>query len=283
MMNHKEIKKYNVSAFDFNKKGGNPAGVVLNADTLSEKEMLVIAGQLGFSETAFIMKSKLADFRLRFFTPVNEVPLCGHATIASFNLLRDMNIISTGEYTQETKAGILKLFIYDTYVLMEQTKPSYHEILRPEELLPCFKNEQDLFLENYPIQIVSTGLKDIIVPIKNLKTLLHTNLHMDAIQKLSEKYNVVGIHAFSLETIENNFAHTRNFAPLYGIDEESATGTANGALASYLKKYQGHACPNHLVFEQGDHMNSPSRIQVQLTMKDKEIEKVYVGGSARLI
>ena len=81
-------KIYRISALKYNNMGGNPAGVVLDADLLSESDMPTIAKEVGYSETAFIMKSLNADFKVRFFTPVAEVDLCGHATIASFNLLK---------------------------------------------------------------------------------------------------------------------------------------------------------------------------------------------------
>ena len=104
-----DLTVYKLSSFPKEGHGGNEAGVVLDADSLKDKEMLKIAKEVGFSETAFVSNSNVADFKVRFFTPVNEVSLCGHATIATFNLLRDKEIISPGIYTQETKAGILKL------------------------------------------------------------------------------------------------------------------------------------------------------------------------------
>ena len=104
-----ELTVYRLSSFPKEDHGGNEAGVVLDADLLKDKEMLKIAKEVGYSETAFVSKSNVADFKVRFFTPANEVSLCGHATIATFNLLRDKELINPGIYTQETKAGILKL------------------------------------------------------------------------------------------------------------------------------------------------------------------------------
>ena len=120
---------YRISAFQDNHRGGNPAGVVLDADLLSERDMLSIAKKVGYSETAFIMKSLNADFKVRFFTPIAEVDLCGHATIAAFNLLRDLHVIKMGRYTQETKAGILQLEIQDKLVYMEQNIPEFGDVI----------------------------------------------------------------------------------------------------------------------------------------------------------
>lgn len=89
-----EIKVYKINAFAKTAIGGNPAGVVVNADELSENDMKKIAGIVGLSETAFVMKSDVADFRVRFFTPTEEVDLCGHATIGTFSILLKKVILS---------------------------------------------------------------------------------------------------------------------------------------------------------------------------------------------
>src|SRR3989344_2115961 len=102
-----EIKVYTLNSFAKEQNGGNPAGVVLNADGLTEVQMKSIAGQVGFSETAFIQKSQKANFKVRFFTPTDEVDLCGHATIASYYLMWKQGLIKPGNYKQETKAGLL--------------------------------------------------------------------------------------------------------------------------------------------------------------------------------
>ena len=92
------IKVYTLNAFTDDVSGGNPAGVVLDADNLTEKQMQGIAKKVGFSETAFVMSSDSADFRVRFFTPSDEVDLCGHATIATFKLLLLKGRIATVVY-----------------------------------------------------------------------------------------------------------------------------------------------------------------------------------------
>lgn len=100
-----DIKVYTLNAFAKTENGGNPAGVVLSADTLSPADMQKISAKAGFSETAFVKKSEIADFKVDFFTPNNQVDLCGHATIATFYMLANKDLIKAGTYTQETKAG----------------------------------------------------------------------------------------------------------------------------------------------------------------------------------
>ena len=101
-----KIKVYTLNAFVKERKGGNPAGVVLSADFITDSEMQAIAKKVGFSETAFVLKTDKADLRLRYFTPAGEVPLCGHATIAAFGLLLKKGSIEAGKYSLETNAGI---------------------------------------------------------------------------------------------------------------------------------------------------------------------------------
>lgn len=278
-----KVKTYILNSFGKSVDGGNPAGVVLEADNLSEKEMKKIASIIGFSETAFVMKSKMADFKVRFFTPVEEVDICGHATIATFSLLANKGIIESGEYTQETKAGILKVNVNeDLSIMMNQNKPIYGEVLDRELIAETLNISTESFMENLPIQIVSTGLKDIIIPVKSIEILNSIKPNFDAILKVSEKYNVVGYHIFTLETIENSVTQCRNLAPLYGIDEESATGTSNGALACYLFKYgKVSSCKQiNMTMEQGYSMNKPSKINVELKVKNNEVIDIKVGGSA---
>ncbi|MCF8019744.1 MAG: PhzF family phenazine biosynthesis protein [Vallitaleaceae bacterium] len=274
---------YRVTAFSDSVDGGNLAGVVLDADSLSEEQMLGVAKEVGYSETAFVMKSTEADYKVRFFTPTDEVDLCGHATIATFNLLRDLGVITVGDYTQETKAGILELQILDHSVYMEQNAPKYYEILDKNEIAGCFDSHQRDYIGDMPIQIVSTGLKDIILQVKDLETLLGLRPNLEKINAISRKHDVVGIHAFCLETLSNGEAHVRNFAPRYGINEESATGTANAALACYLMKYQKHEFHGDFVIEQGYSMKRPSKIMVKVRVAGDDTMQVYVGGSAVLI
>lgn len=278
-----KIKVYTLNSFAKSIKGGNPAGVVLEADNLSEEEMKKIASIIGFSETAFVMKSKLANFKVRFFTPSHEVDLCGHATIATFSLLARKGMIGVGKYTQETNAGILNVEVKeDLSIMMNQNLPRYYTVLDKEMVAQTLNITIDSFIDELPIQIVSTGLKDIIIPVKSMEILNAIKPDLDRVKKISEEYDVAGYHLFTFETFKDAVAHCRDFAPRYDIDEESATGTANGALSCYLFKY-GRITQEQersLVIEQGHLMNKPSEISVELKVKNDEIIDVKVGGNA---
>ena len=273
-----EYSVYRLSAFPKEPHGGNPAGVVVNADLLNENDMQEIAKRIGYSETAFVSKSTNADFLLRFFTPLSEVALCGHATIATFNLLRDLNMIEEGFYTQETKVGILKLEVKKDMVYMEQVPPIYGEFIDPIEIKNCF-SDNNFINKLYPIRILSTGMKEIFVPIQTVDLLHNITPIMNNIIKISEKYDVIGVHCFALSNEKNIDAYGRNFAPIVGIDEESATGTSNGALGCYINNYIDKNKID-LILRQGYSMNMPSEIITKLKIVDEEVITVFVGGRA---
>lgn len=275
---------YTLNAFANIKAGGNPAAVMLDADNLNKKQMQEIARKIGFSETAFIEESKKASFKIDFFTPNKQVDICGHATIAAFTLLRDKKIISAGKYTQETLAGVLAINVEENAVFMQQNLPQYYNAPTVEEIAASLNIATGEINRQIPMQIVSTGLKDIMVPIKKLDTLLKLQPDFEQIKKISSTYDCIGMHVFSLETLYNSNAHCRNFAPLYEIYEEAATGTSNGALACYL--YDNEIFPKkdfiNLKFEQGEVLNRPAEIFVKLEAENKCIKNVFVGGNAQM-
>lgn len=274
------IDVYVVSAFCKDNKGGNKAGVVLDRPDLTSAQKIEIAKEMGYSETAFVSDSCKADFRLQYFTPTEEVPLCGHATIATFSVLRLLNMLDKQNYTIETEAGILSIRIgEDGLIFMEQNCPAYLDALSPDIFSGCIDKG---FIDcNFPIQIVSTGLNDIMLPIDSRQHLEELSPNLKMMSELSKEKGVVGVHTFALIKDSDVTAICRNFAPLYGIDEESATGTSNCALACYLFKY--YEKKTQYIFEQGYNMGEISRIIVNLSCHENVIDSVFVGGYGYLL
>lgn len=270
------IKIYIASAFCKDNNGGNKAGVVLYQDNLSDKNKKKIAKILGYAETAFITDSNTADFKIEYFTPAEEVPLCGHATIASFGILKYLNRLNKNNYTIETKSGIFEINIENDEIYMEQKVPSFYQQLDYKEIKNCF--DIDCINKNYPIRIVSTGLKDILVPINDAEILNNLKPNFEYIINISKKYDVVGTHLY---TFDDNKIICRNFAPLYDVNEEAATGTSNCALAGLLFMKLNIKRENY-TFEQGYSLNSPSIIKVKIISSDNnKIDKIYVGGKSK--
>lgn len=270
------VTVYTVNAFTLNGCGGNPAGVVLNAASLSREQKQTIATRMGYSETVFVQTLGAGNYRLEYFTPVAEVPLCGHATIGTFVLLYQQGSVASGDYTIYTLAGELRVRISGSgKVFMQQSAPVFAETYQSADFAPCLP--VDVARHDLPIQTVSTGLRDIMYPVVSVETLAQLRPDFEAMARLNRSQDVVSIHAFALDQEGKITAVCRNFAPAYDIPEESATGTANCALACYLNRY--HKSQTHYVFEQGYEMGKPSRIEVLL----EEPDKPFVGGLGTLI
>ncbi len=267
-----------VNAFSKDGRGGNPAGIVTDGSLIQgDEERRALAARLGYSETVFRDTSHVADMRLSYFTPEGEVPLCGHATIAFFVLLDAMGRAGKKEYAVETKAGIIGVRIYDDgIVMMSQCLPEFSSPVPFSELADCFGCfEGDIRFEP---MIVSTGLRDIMLPVSSPEVLLRMRPDFGKISDLSRKYGCVGVHAFALADEENDTSTTvcRNFAPLYGIEEEAATGTSNCALASYL--FRNGIRRDRYVFIQGRNLGCLSEIIAGISSDGETITSVSVGG-----
>jgi len=269
-----------VDAFTEEKFGGNPAGVVI-CEYFDEEFMQSFVAEVRFSETAFIKRLDKETFEIRFFTPVSEVDLCGHATIASFKALLECGEIEDNHrYYMKTRAGVLPVYVENSFVMMEQGIPQLGSYFQDyEEIAEIFNISPgdigDINCNLVP-QACSTGLWDMMLPIKTEKALNSLSPDFERLSEYSKANDLCGVHAFTLDT-EKGVAMCRNFCPLYGINEEAATGTSNGALTYYLYKngvirefYKDYT------FLQGHSMNRPSTITTRLV--DKEKPRVMVGG-----
>lgn len=287
------MKFYIVDAFTDELFGGNPAGVVIidkGEDYPIDDVMVKTAAELRYSETAFIKQLGKKEFNIRYFTPAAEVDLCGHATIGSFYVLLKEGYVKAGDICiNHTLAGKLNVAVNKDAILMDMAEPKevgkITEAADIEELykvmgLKANGNEvynKDLNVKLIP-KMVTTGLIDIMMPVKDERELEKINPDFPALAELSKRYGVVGVHAFTVNT-DDGCIHARNFAPLYEIDEEAATGTSNGALTYYLYN-MGIVKENELnTVIQGEKMLRPSKISTKLLMENGE-PVVKVGGFA---
>ena len=279
------VKK--VNAFTESLEGGNPAGVVLDSPDLTDEQMKHISKVLSVSETAFVFPSKKADYKIRFLSPDVEVDLCGHATIATFFTMALEGVFSQNINTviiQETKSGVLPVDIYFSdetvdRVMMTQATPRYKDICLDISILADSLNiSVDEIDNSLPKQIVSTGLFTLPLCVKSFDILKAINPDFEKIKKLCIRFGVGSFHLFTFDTIESDsIYHARNFAPVYGVNEDPVTGTANGAVCSYLIKNK-IVKDRNLICEQGDIMGRPGRVFVEI-----EREGVKVGGRAKIV
>ncbi|MFT4006310.1 MAG: PhzF family isomerase [Lacrimispora sp.] len=239
----KKYKIYQVDSFTRNKFHGNPAGVVPNADGLTEEQMQRIARELNNSETAFIFSSASPEYdvEVRFFTPATEVPLCGHATIAAHYVRAIEGEAVSGRVMQLTKAGILPVDIVqednDYSIIMTQGTPEVSEPFEPfmvERIAGALGIRVNDIREDCPVSIASAGHSKIMVGIKSNNQLHTLNPNMDELSSISAEVGSNGYYIFTLNPDEDVLVHGRMFAPAIGISEDPVTGNANGPLGIYL-------------------------------------------------
>ena len=284
-----EVKVTIVNAFAQGKKGGNPAGVVLDADELNQQEKQEIARKTSLSETVFISGSQEADFRFEFFTPSRQIAHCGHATIAAFSYLKQLGEIKGDVSSKETVDGVRKIYFEGEMAFMEQQKPVFEQMDEVDNIkaLHALGLTQLHLIANRPPEIVNTGNAFLIVPVKNEHILSKIQPNQSLISTLSEKYGLIGFYLYAVPTERISAgedaidATTRMFAPFYGINEEAATGMAAGPLACYLDKYNNKVQLTYQI-TQGRFMNppSPSQILVRLQKNSFGIQGLYAGGGA---
>lgn len=277
------VKK--VNAFTDSIYGGNPAGVLLDPPDLTDKQMAYISKELQVSETAFIYPSERADYKIRYFSLEIEVDLCGHATIATFYTMALENRLGKNNLTIETKVGILPININYNHkrrlekVMMTQAKPILKDIYLDISVIADSLNISSKKInQDIPLQAVSTGLFTLPVCVESFDILKNIKPDFEKITKICEKNSFGSYHVFTFETLESeSLYHARNFAPLYGINEDPVTGTANGAVCSFLVK-NGIVKQGSFVCEQGDIIGRSGRVFVEI-----EDNKVMVGGIAKII
>ena len=277
------MKYFIVDAFTDQPFGGNPAGVVLlDSQTFPQEDlMLKIAAELRYSETAFIRRHSANEFTIRYFTPKAEVELCGHATIASFFLLHQKGL-AQGQCLCHTLAGNLNIEA-GKKVMMQMAKPRIvATISDTEEIynaigLPLSLNSK-LSTLNFPTQVVYAGLPDIMLPLPDMDMLQSLQPDMEAITAITKRYEAVSIHPFAFSS-DGFTAHVRDFAPQYGVPEESATGTANASLTYYLQQCGHLAAKAECAFIQGEMMGRPSVVATRIHADGN----IFVGGTAAVV
>ena len=286
MDNSKKIEVQILNAFVDNNKGGNPAGVVLNADNLTNEQKLKIAAKVGLSETAFVSKSENADFKLDFFTPTRQIAHCGHATIATFSYLSQSGLIKNTVSSKETIDGRREILLQGDLAFMEQKAPLYRNVDKQTgQILKSLGLTQNDILKEAPISLVNTGNSFVIVPVNSAEILKNIKPDYALISQISDELDLIGYYVFCREASSpQRDSATRMFAPRYGIEEEAATGMAAGPLVCYLFDILGIK-KDRMLIEQGWFMGqpSPSLIIVDLSLDNGKITKVMAGGKGILM
>jgi PhzF family phenazine biosynthesis protein len=292
----KTYNLYQVDSFTKELFRGNPAGVVSNADGLTESQMQDIAREMNCSETAFILSSDKSghDVWVRYFTPTVEVPICGHATIAAHYVRAKELSLQTSTILSKTGVGILPVDIIkdkdDYKIIMTQGKIEFRNIINnnaQKVLLKALGLEIKDLDKRCPIQIVSAGHSKVMIGIKNRGTLNKLTPDLTVLKNLSKQINCNGYFVFTFDSGEKNILTTgRMFAPAIGINEDPVTGNANGPLGAYLVH---HKLVKHdgkkfvFVGKQGEAIKRTGYVDVTVYIENKEPVKVQVGGNATIV
>lgn len=287
----KEIKVFHVDAFTEQPFGGNAAGVVPNAEGLTEAEMQKIAKELNLSETAFVLptSNEKADVRVRYFTPASEIDFCGHATIAlSWILSTEFGWLErSSEIRLETNIGIVpvKSTAADGHLLsvsMTQVTPKVKEIkLDAKEICRLIGVSIDDIDDRFPIKLGYTGNWHLLIPMKSRKAVDAASPVMKELERMNKEFQVSTTHLYTFDSVDDALIYTRDFAPAVGIAEDPVTGSANGALAGYLV-LEGIIDPkrtSQFKIAQGHAVGRPGLLDIEI-MHDENKPVICVGGRA---
>jgi trans-2,3-dihydro-3-hydroxyanthranilate isomerase len=307
----KEYRFIQVDVFTDKPFGGNPLAVFPDAEGLTTEEMQCLAREMNLSETTFVLPAQAptADFKVRIFTPAAELPFAGHPVVGTHWVLAHLGRVHLREPATrvhfELGVGVLPADLHVTggqveRVVMTQGRPTFHALLEDvTELAAGLGLAPEAVTETgLPVQVISTGLPQMMVPVRSLaevQALDPGRLNVAALNQVCRAVGTDCVLVFTFETERPEATvHVRLFAPMLGVPEDPATGSANGALGAYLVHHR--ACPEqsrravpvterttHVLSEQGAEINRPSTLYVEVDSLGDEVTAVRVGGQVVLV
>lgn len=296
------LRFYKADVFTDQPFGGNPVAVIPDAEDLTDREFQQIAREMNLSETVFVVPSTNLHVaaKIRIFTPTQEIPFAGHPVIGTLYVLGQLKRFPLEEpVTRVMYECNLGVFPVELYVLgnridrvvMSQPAPQFLGVI--DSVRDLFEMAKALGISKafitesrFPVEVVSTGLPVIIVPVRTLTAAKSISVDLTAINDICERYGANGIMVFTTMTVEDcSTVHTRMFAAPIGVSEDPATGSASGALGAYLvKNGVVEVGPmTEIVSEQGYEIDRPSRILVQVLSDDDMIQEIKVGGQVVMV
>lgn len=288
----KNLPFYVVNSFAERPFGGNPAAVFTDGSGLEPNTMQAIAKQMNLVETVFVFPAEGADFRFRYFTPEEELPVAGHPTIAAAFALRAAGIVDNDRIRQYgilTGKGECMVGFEGSgesaMAFMRQPEPVFGKAEERRGLVADVLGIAESDMEpGLPIAPVDTGLGHLIVPLKSTDALFRIRRNLDPLYALCHDNGVREAQVFTLDQPENDLIklQTRNICPREGM-EDPACGTGTAALGSYLMRYY---CPHRnyaeIKAEQGEIVRMPSVIHVKATRRSGSIE-ISIGGKGKVM
>ncbi|MFE6509881.1 PhzF family phenazine biosynthesis isomerase [Nocardioides sp. NPDC057767] len=284
---------YQVDAFTSTPFTGNPAGVVLGADGMTDSEMLAVARELNNSETAFVLSADSADHdvRVRFFTPTTEVPTCGHATVATHFARAVEHALPSGTLVQKTGSGLLQPVDIvregdRVSISMHQGRATFGPQLGGEQvdrLLRALGADLHDLADSGPVQVVSTGHSKVLVELRSRSAVDGLRPDLAALSLLSSEVGSNGFFVFTRDTCHSRIlTWARMFAPAIGITEDPVTGNGHGPLGAYLVHHgivQPAAGTFSFTGRQGVAMGRPGDVRVTVEAR-ADHQLVSIAGQA---
>jgi len=268
---------------------GNQLAVIANGQGLSGERMQRITREFNFSETTFILSGRKDNggYDVRIFTPGEEVPFAGHPTVGTAWAIRNLLTLDRpAQIRLNLKVGQIPVSFDGDITWMTTPKPVFGETLAPAVLAGILGLDLKDIDARFPVQVVSTGLPAVLVPLKTLRAVERARVRMDLLQDLAETQEAgKTVLVFCPETLSReNHLHVRVFAPLVNVHEDPATGSANSCLAGYLVRhgYFGEG-PVDIKVEQGYEMGRPSKLHLRARQKTKGPIEVQVGGKVQFV
>ena len=277
---------YITDVFGFKKYSGNQLATFLHCIGIDSREMQQIAREINFSETTFVVSDEpnQGNYDVRIFTPGDEVRFAGHPTLGTAYIIREHLIQQpVGQVVLNLRVGQVPVDFpaddKDSFIWMHQVEPEFGTTLKTEDLARVLNLDLADFDERWPIQQVSTGLAQIIVPLRNLNALKQATIIKGALNDLIRQTwaKLILVFCPGGYNAEQDLA-VRVFADYFGIPEDPATGSGNGCLAAYLVKqrYFGSSSID-LRVGQGYEIGRPSLLALRANEEGKHIH-VSVGG-----
>jgi PhzF family phenazine biosynthesis protein len=286
------VRIFQVDAFTRERFTGNPAGVVLDADVLTDAEMLAIARELHNADTAFVLRPDGTDhdLRVRFFTPRTETGFVGHATVATHYVLsRDGQPRS--RVRQRQKSGVVDIEIRGTdaarRVAVRQSAPPLGRELNDRERLAVLDalalSTGDLDAR-CPLRIAGGAGTRLLLGVRGSDQLKSLKPDFARLTTLSAQLGAAGFFVFTLNPqAADTLTESRMFCPALGIPEDPVSGNAHGLLGAYLvaqKLLQHSGASARFAGAQGHHLHRPGRVDVELDFSDGKLDGVWIVGQA---
>lgn len=266
---------------------GNQLAVFHDASDLSDGEMLALTRETNFSEATFIESSTTSTggYDVRIFDPAEEIPFAGHPTLGTAFVIREyLRDDRPDELTLNLDIGQITVWVEEDDsghedFWMQQIQPTFGDRFSAATLARVLGLDTADVVDAYPVQLVSTGLPTVIVPLESLDAVRRAETRTDPYyEHLIEPYGNLNVLVFTPETHEDNDVNVRVFADCAGVPEDPATGSSNGCLAAYLVEYEYFDADEvRITVEQGYEMNRPSLLRLRAS-KSRESIDVRVGG-----